>query len=433
MESAPSEVVAATPVVPPTPLTPVGDSERIELLDILRGFAVFGILLVNIGSYAHPFAIRFPEPAPGDAGSAVALWLTRAFAEGKFYPLFSMLFGLGLALQMDRAARAGREGFPRLYARRLFVLAGIGLFHGLFIWAGDILFTYALLGFVLLAVRNVKPRNLLITASALLLAPFVLCGAGAGVLGIALSAMKDRTAFDKFAARMIQDTDAAYAAYSGSFGEIALRRLSDWFSLQTEAAGAMTGIFAMFVVGLWAGRRGLASASEEHVGFLRKTAWIALPAGFAGAVFYASVATGAREILSSPWPLLGLAVNFPLGAALAVGYAALMALLLRRDGARRLLRVLAPAGRMALTNYLLQSVICTFLFYGYGLGLFGTTTALTGALTALAVFGFQLVLSHAWLRRFRYGPVEWLWRSLTYGARQPMRREPLQLAPAPQR
>lgn len=416
-------VVDALPVLPSeSAAAPVADSERIVLLDILRGLAVFGILLVNIGAYAHPFEVRMPEPAPGDVGSQVALWLTRAFVEGKFYPLFSMLFGLGLALQMDRAVRTGRDGFSRLYMRRLLVLAGIGLFHGLFIWAGDVLFTYALLGFVLLALRHARPRTHLLLAAFLLGAPFLLCGAGAGVLAAVLSAATDRAPIEKITGAMTGEVTAAYSAYAGTFGQVALKRAKDWFSLQAQSPVAMTSILAMFLIGLWAGRRGLAAAPSQHLPFLRKAAWIGMGVGLPAAFLYASLVGPPIELLTHPQTVFAIGMNFVTGAVLAIGYAATVTLWLQRAGAGSLLRFFAPAGRMALTNYLAQSVICTFVFYGYGLGLFGKTTALTGALTAVTVVAFQLFLSHWWLRRYRFGPVEWLWRSLTYGARQPMRR-----------
>ncbi len=393
---------------------PVAARERIQVIDVLRGFALFGILLVNMELFGRPLAaVQAGLPAfTGPLDRAVA-WLITFLAEGKFYSLFSFLFGYGLAIQLERAAGGGP--FVPRYLRRLFVLLLIGLAHALLFWPGDILVTYAVLGVFLIPFRAARPATLLIWALGLLLVPLLIT--------LPLVALVSLTGAGGAA------TDAARAAaeratrvyLEGSFAEMTAQRARDLAVIYAGAIFAAPSIFVMFLLGLYAGRRGVFRRVEEHLPLIRRTlAWglgLGLPAG----AIYATT----TELLgrAAPAPALLLAtVAQAIGApALCLGYAAGFTLLLRREGWRRRLAPLAATGRLALSNYLLQTLIATTIFYGYGFGLYGRVGPAAGLLLTVAIYLVQVPLSVLWLRHFQFGPAEWLWRSLTYLRPQPLR------------
>jgi len=436
-------------VIEPTPITP---HERIEVVDILRGFAIFGILAVNLLWFAHPFYIDGAGIQPGsgmvDRG---ARWLINFFFLGKFYSLFSFLFGFGMAVQMVRAEARGAP-FVQLYGRRLCVLLGIGLCHAVFLWAGDILVSYAILGFALLLFRRRRLRTLIVWALACLFVPILNTTGCVGINKLALSlkpmvmttsvptttpatstapttASATAPTTDPVSmARSGQPDFAAWArrAYdtyaNGTYGEILGQRVTDWLFMLIITVLVMYGsILAMFLFGLYAGRRGILHDVTPHLGFIRKLAiW-----GLALGVVTNLTAVVAQEFVHPAeisWfalvPTAARAVGAP---ALCFFYASVIVLLVQKDAWRKRLRPLAAVGRMALTNYLLQSVICTMIFNGYGFGQFGKVGPALGILLTIVIYAVQIPFSVLWLRRFRFGPMEWLWRSLTYGKAQPMR------------
>jgi uncharacterized protein len=403
----------------PRAVGPIAPGERLPVIDVLRGVAILGILIVNMDAYAWPLAL----PRLGWADSAgwadrLAGAFIRLAAEGKFYPLFSLLFGFGLAVQMARAEARG-VAFARLYERRLLALLGIGLAHALLVWYGDILVTYAILGFPLLALRHRRPGTLLVWAAACWLLPVALDGlvlaALRGSLPAGAGAVLERIA----AVRAADDLSAAARSMQsygrGSFAQIFQQRLDDVKALYLAGSVSIPTIFAMFVLGLWAGRRRIfddLSASAPL--FARVLIW-GFVVGGAGNLAY---------VLAHDLPGGGLAADFVAGAAhaltapvLTLGYVALVARLMTAPAWQRRLRPLEAVGRMALSNYLSQSVICTTIFYGYGLGLYGRIGLAEGVALAVVIYAAQVAWSTWWMRRFRYGPVEWLWRALTYGHR----------------
>lgn len=397
----------------PQALAPVGAGERIDVLDILRGFAVFGILTVNMSGYANPIYLDLvgSDPWPGRIDK-VAWGLIDFFCLEKFYSLFSFLFGFGMAIQLGRAGVRGAAPIP-LLARRLAILAVIGACHVVFLWTCDILITYALLGFVLLAFRNRSDRTLIFWAvPCLMLAIPVVVGFADNM---------DNSDFEGWTAAV----DHAYAVYGhGTYGEALVLRVEDYigFFFWILVFTMWGGVLGMFLLGLWAGRRRVLHDPQAHMGLIRRATWWGLGLGAAGGVaaiagFEASESSGSMWMLAIG--MMGYAIG---GPALCFFYAGGIVMLAQKPVWRKRLKPLAAVGRMALTNYLLQSAICSLIFNGYGLGYFGRVGPAAGLMLTCVIFALQIPLSICWLKFFRFGPMEWLWRTLTYARVQPILR-----------
>ncbi len=410
---------------------PVAVRERIATIDVLRGFALLGILLVNMAAFSHPIQL---EALPGEGINALntaAAWFIRFAAEAKFYSLFSFLFGLGFTIQMTRAAErsVADTDFRRLYTRRLLWLLLFGIIHGYLIWVGDILFLYALLGFLLLTMRDATPPQLLRRAALLLGAFVVLIWLSVLPVELARLAPPDSGAaaemeesFAQQAAVLEAQIERAYEVYSrGNFFEITAQRASDMLFMYTALLFAVFTVFPMFLVGAWFGKRRIFYNVEQHLPLFRRLLlWGGLLGLTLNALFASLGALLAPGELS--WRFAAAISAQTIGApALMLFYMAALTLALRQPWGRWL-GLLAPLGRMALTNYIAQSLLCTLIFYGYGLAFFGRINSAAGLALALLIWLAQIPLSALWLRYFRFGPLEWLWRSLTYGEAQPMRR-----------
>lgn len=419
---------AAVTAPPKTTVGPITAAERISEIDILRGFALFGILLVNMASYGHSFyEYVMLKPVPTGTLDQIATFVVAFFGEGKFYSLFSFLFGFGLAIQMSRAESRGTPFVP-IYLRRMLALLAIGLVHAYLIWVGDILVPYALLGFLLLLFRKSKPRTLLIWAIIMLVLITVI---NLGLLGLTSlayltpesAAMMDQATQDA----MAQYTEAAeqsnriYA--TGSFAEITAQRANDLGFLYPVTLFIVPNIFAMFLLGLAAGKQGIFQNIAAHLPLFKKLQFWGLVLGVAGNLLYA---VGARfsnpnvPTLISFLATTGQTFGAPL---LSAFYLSTIVLLAQNPVWRRRLMVLEPVGRMALSNYLFQSLVCTAIFYSYGLGLYGQIGPAAGVLLTFIIYIVQIPLSNWWMKRFQYGPVEWLWRTLTYGKSPRMRKQ----------
>jgi len=416
-------------VTPANP-EPVQPGERAQVIDVLRGIAIFGILLVNMMLFAHPVYQEVIEVAPlTNPLDRAATWLIAFFAEGKFFTLFSLLFGLGLALQMHRAQAKGVQVVP-LYIRRLLVLLVIGLAHAFLLWWGDILIYYALLGLVLILFRDSTPRTLLKWAVAFFILPLVINAGLIGSFELARGTPEGAASIQAALAEAEAHYRAAYEqalmVYRGAdFTAMIPQRLEDWVFGVTGVllSGMFSIILAMLLVGLYIGKLQWLHRPQEHLPVFRRVfAWGA-GVGIAANLLYVTLIQPGRTLEPSWEMLLGLAA-FVIGApALSLAYTAGLVLLFQQPRWKARLAPLAAVGRTALSNYLLQTIVCTTIFYGYGLGLFGQIGPAAGVGLTLAIFGLQIVLSNAWVKRFSFGPFEWLWRSLTYGRLQPMRIE----------
>lgn len=414
---------------PQVVLGPTREGERIEILDVLRGFALFGILLVNLLVFNQVMMAAAVMSLPDENMiDRIATWLIRWLAEGKFYSLFSLLFGLGFMLQMMRAEAKGRRFVP-VYLRRSLILLVIGLLHAVFFWVGDILVVYAVLGVLLLLFRKMRPRALLIWAVVLLSLTTLLLIAGTLLMDMGRQdptiAAEIDAAFAQQRAAILDEAERAAAIYAtGNFMEITAQRAPEFAEMWVTSIFIFPNVFAMFLIGAYFAKRGIFADLEGHRGLLRRLCLWGLGLGLPLNAVYATLFMSQGLSRMEPsWPLVAAIGCQSAGAPLlAVGYASGLALLWMQPTWQPRLHLLAPPGRMALTNYLLQSLIATFIFYGYGLGLFGQVGAATCIVLTIAIYTFNVALSHWWMRRFRFGPVEWLWRTLTYGQAQPMRR-----------
>ena len=407
--------------------SPMSETERIDLIDILRGFALLGILAANMALYSHPLLVsgtglpRGNGPLDGISDFVVA-WL----ATGKFYPLFSVLFGLGVSIQLQRAAARGLD-FKRYFVRRMLILLGIGIAHALLVWNGDILVVYALVGLLLFLFRNARPRTLLIWAAVLFAIPLAL-GLSNAIIGIvAAVAMGPALSGFNVAATLNQINRLAVETYArGSWGQIFVWRAVEWLVMMLSSLlNAGPHILGLFLLGMYAGKVRLFSDLPAHLTLFRKGMLYGLLVGLPANLLIALARSSVNGNLLSPLLLLSQPLLLVAGPLLTAGYVGAFATLAQRPAFHRLLRPVAAAGRMALSNYLMQSIVCTTLFYSYGLGLFGQVGACAGLALTVGLWGVQLIVSWLWLRAFRFGPLEWLWRSLTYGRRQLMRRSPL--------
>lgn len=416
-----------SPAIPP-PSGPVPSPERLVLLDVLRGFALLGILLVNMALFNHSFVAQvIGLDRPTGLLDQLARWVIAFFAEGKFYSTFAFLFGLGMALQHRRFVAGGRR-FAPFFLRRMGVLLLIGLAHAYLLWVGDILILYSLLGVVLLlAFRNRRPRTLLVWFGVLLLLPLLLNSALFGLAFLARATPEGAAMVDAALAEQQAQLSAAAAqadqAYaSGSYLQVTAQRARDMQLVFATWPFMAFNVLAMMVLGVYAAQRDLANEAQGSPHWLRRLWRWSLAIGVIGNLLYVVAGDLASRSVPSP-QLLASLVGQTVGApALSIFYMTSIARL--QDPAwQARLAPLASVGRMAISNYLLQTIICTTLFYGYGLGLYGRVGPAAGVLLTVAIYAAQVPLSVWWLRRFRFGPVEWLWRTLSYGRRQPMRLE----------
>jgi len=391
---------------------PAAPTERIVAIDVVRGFALLGVLLMNNQyQFRGPGELYELSPHPMRGFFDVqADWILGTFFEAKSVTLFSFLFGMGLAIQLERAEARGAH-FGTYAVRRLLALIGFGAVHLLLIWWGDILHVYAILGFVLLFFLRRRPTTILWTGMVLILVPPLLAFLVSAPSGPPMPSLTP--AF----------VDEAIRTYrSGSWFEIAAFRLRH---LEHHTTLRMATIFypyafGLFLLGLWTWRKGIVRSPEAHRTFLRRFLAIALPAGLiltVAPLAWRNYGHGPRWIT-----IVLRAASFTVATPLlAFAYGSGILLLTLREGARRWLAPLAPVGRMALTNYLTQSVVMTLIMNSYGLALYGRVGPALGALICLGLFAAQIVFSRWWLSRYRFGPAEWLWRTLTYGRLQPLR------------
>lgn len=407
-------------------LTPVAPTERIETLDALRGFALLGILAVNMTLFSWPVYEVFVTGRDWTLWhDRLADWAVRFLAEGKFYLLFSFLFGLGMAIQMQRAEARG-AAFAGRFSRRLTVLLGIGLLHAFVLWEGDILVWYAAFGFLLLAFRKCKPGTLLIWAGVFLLIPvavyaliWAMVAVGSQVPEGAEAIQQEFARAEQYYAQVAQENLRVFA--QGTVAEIFAQRARNVLFLWSYTWFFAPNFFAMFLLGLYAGKRRLLHEVEAHVRLFRRLLVWGLCLGLPGNLIYTVGFEFANQSEVSLTWVIAMGAYAVGGPALCFAYAAGITLLLRRANWERCLRPLASAGRMALSNYLLQSLVCTTIFYSYGLGWYGSVGRAAGLGLVMLIFAAQLPLSVWWLNHFRFGPAEWVWRSLTYGKLQPMR------------
>jgi len=410
---------------------PTQPQERILAIDILRGFALLGILAVNF------HGAEVARTAGIDDEVRRLLWF---LIDSKFYTTFSFLFGLGFALQLLRAKQRKTRIVP-VYLRRMAVLYLIGLFHAILIWQGDVLLYYAAMGFFLILFRSL-PKTLLLVFVVLSLA-FEFWTYLPSSPPDRISALLPARHNPEVQQQKELERALDYVKVSKAWQNVSLKsRFGTYFQavkarFQAWKAGIgflsshfWSSAFAMFLLGLYAGRRRIFHDLQGRRKFLRRMMWTTLPFALGLNLIYAY----GPQILGRLYqqiPDWGFSLLYVLaGPAGSLFYiSALLLLLVKSERWARRLGFLRWVGRMPLSNYLMQSIIGTMVYYGYGLGMYYRLSYLQGLLLTLAVFALQIPLSRWWLSKFQFGPFEWLWRSLTYGRPQPVlvrRKEPAQ-------
>ena len=404
---------------------PVTAAERILYIDMLRGMALFGILAANMRGFNAPASVygNIKVLFHGQA-DMIAQGFIDIFIQGKFVTLFSFLFGLGFAVQLTRAEARGAK-FLSFYPRRLAALAVFGLIHGMLIWWGDILLAYALGGAMLLLFRKKSQRTILWWAGGIFSIPIVIMTA------VYIAAMFGKPLFGNDPNKPPKPPDmekinSIIAIYS--HGTIPQMLHENWVVWKSEVISALFGFYALglFLLGLWVWRSGIIDRLGEYKPVLKRVCAWCIPVGLALNTFV--TLANLRPQTSKPTLLRYFAniLTMPSAHILSAGYAAGLAVLIQSDAWRRALTPFAAVGRMALTNYLTESILCTLFFYNYTTGLYGRVGPAIDLIPTGVLYGAQVVFSNWWLVRFRFGPMEWLWRGLTYGKFPSMRRdEPL--------
>lgn len=398
-------------------LAPTLPGERIVSIDLLRGFALLGILIVNIIGYATPQI--YEEALNKTYDNYWDQWfyeLISVAAQGKFYSLFSFLFGFGFIIFLQRAElKSNRPAI--VFVRRMVILWIIGMLHAVLLWWGDILMTYAIGGLLLLLFYRSEPRRMLIWA-VILLTVYTLVLSSAFMLASHTERLNPGSYSEGMSAvaeEYERKADSSYIAYGkGSFKDILKQRLTDLKVMLENMPFALLLVFPMFLLGAAAARLNWFQRAMHDVDWLRRIWWISLVAG-AGLTWLKHWGKSGQSLLEPSahdiWHVIGSVYGDP---ALCIFYMSSILWLCRKPAWLKLSRHVALAGRMSLTHYLMQSIICTTLFYSYGLGLYGQLGPGLLLILAFVIYSVQLILSVLWFKRFNYGPMEWLWRKGTY-------------------
>lgn len=394
-------------------------------MDVLRGFAILGIFIANLGSFSF-----YNEDAHATGPYLIDGWdhkmqyLHHMFIEGKFYSIFSLLFGWGIALQVKRGLDKGFNAIPTIRRRLMFMLL-FGAVH-LMIWTGDIVFFYALLGFLLIPLRKFSNKTLLITGAILVLLPMLLYAAKMKWQWLNAPAFFLRDTGMKLDAKITGVTsDAEWAEYAKHQGwwDILKGNIPGFFFRYAYLffVSRIPKVLGMFLIGYVLGRSDFYKNIAQH----KKTVYtiivlgllIGLPANYYLAHYMSWYMGDYFELKTKG---LYQTIAYALGVApLALAYVGLFMLSFQTGAGKKILSVLAPVGKMAFSNYMMHSFIGNFVFLGAGLGYGGKVGPVCFTIFGVAVFIVQIILSTLWLKYFNYGPIEWLWRSATYGKWQP--------------
>lgn len=393
---------------------PVGEKQRIESLDILRGIAIFGILLVNMKSFSGPDSpIRSLSYEYFDQSYNV--WtnvMLEFFVQGNFITMFSFLFGFGMILMAERADETSRSFVP-VFLRRQFVLFLFGALHVVLFWYGDILITYSIVGVIMLVFYRL-PKNLLLSVGLVLLTAYSLFMTGLTynywTSGAALDYQEMQNEENEFE---IMESIRIYS--EGTFAEIIQERIREWTDLNRYFLFFLCGLLPMFLFGAYAAKKRT---------FQNRTLW-----KIWGLTLLLGPGSKLLAVLAFPYKgedwrydtAMSWGYEFG-GAMMSIFYICSIVLIYRYGRFKRLFNIFRITGRMAFTNYLMQSIIATTIFYNYGLGLYGKFGPFIGVIIAVIIFSLQVIFSKWWLKNYYMGPLEWIWRTLTYGKKQKLKR-----------
>lgn len=399
-------------------LRPTQPGKRIAILDVVRGFALFGVLLINMQDMAGFGPTASPEGGVDDFTSA----LFDFFITGRFKGLFSILFGIGLAVQIQRARERGTPFLSR-YLRRTVVLIAFGLVHFLF-YPGDILTRYAVLGLLLLLLYRV-PGKVLMALAVVMLSLRVLTAPIAGALPVLDGLLTPPATYNTV--EPCRELTTRYLGRESVYGVGTFRDVMvvNACRFPGEAirywlrTGRTAEIFAYFLIGLLLGRPGILRRFGDVLPEVRRVTLVSAIVGFGLLALELALPEAER-----PWEVLPLSLTTFGRFATTLTYAGLLVLLFQRPFWRRWLSPLGAMGRMALTVYIGQTLIYSTMFYGYGLGWGIKAGNLALLALAIAMYLSEVIACNLWLRYFRYGPLEWIWRGLTYLQLPAMRRPP---------
>lgn len=412
---------------------PVQATERVVLLDVIRGFALGGVFFSNVflwfnGRFLLP--PTFWQSYKNEGANAVVSWAFRNLVFGRFITIFSFLFGLGIAVQFMRAEDR-EDSSGRRYTRRALVMILFGVLHLALVWYGDIMHIYALLGFGLLLFRRASTKTLLITGALLTFLAPLLMQWGESFLPLLWTSAEALKQQQQATQTQFAEVNARLLSLVGSSSFIDIVKgnvLVYWHHFaRLHVLGFYLGLLGNFLLGFAAGRVGLfANVDKYRRLFYHMVGW-GLLGGILGnlAMMVLRDAGPGKKYFSTNETIVPLLVPLAreIGTmSMAMLYVAAISLLFQRSFGQRLLSIYAPVGRMAVTNYLSQSVIALFVFSGLGLGKMGNVSPVWTTLMPACAFALQMVLSWLWLKRYSYGPVEWLWRSMTYGKRLPIKK-----------
>jgi len=403
---------------------PVGERERIAEVDILRGVALLGVLLANFVGFAYIGELATSSQIEALPSAGVDWWAyeaVRLFVVDKANTTFATLFGLGFYIQMTRGE--GKPGFEARYRRRLLWLLVFGWLNATLLWLWDILNLYAVAGFLLLLTRRWSTRTLVGVGVACALYSDNLQEWLTDAFKIQMPVLDDKLFSD---AEILQRQDIAiHGSYWANIQSMWHMTLNEWL-LGGLIMAWIVDAFGRFCLGAAIGRSGLFEDVDRHLPLLRRIARIAIPIGLLVGLLIRLVR---RDLLLLPgdaetWKNIAMAMASPAALLLAAGYCSGIMVALRGEWGRRIFTPFGAVGRMALTNYLAQGFIYAFVLFGVGpgLGLAGQIGSFAVVLISIAFFAVQIVFSHWWLARYRFGPMEWVWRTLTYGERPRMRR-----------
>ncbi|MEQ1810965.1 MAG: DUF418 domain-containing protein [Terricaulis sp.] len=413
---APAEIApveAAPAEIAPSAIAPVEAEQRIKTLDVLRGLAILGILVVNAPFFAAPWQTAVNptlEPLAIHDANVWSWFVPHVFFEQKFITLFSLLFGVSVFLVGGERSDLERG---KVLRRRLGWMFVFGLIHGAAIWFGDILLVYAISGFFMMFARSWRARWLLLTGSIMYVLIYVLSFLSAGVLTM-ISANSLEEMRVQMWAPAAQSVDAAIATYGGSFSESLKANYDTWTSfVPFEIFNTVPRTIAVMMIGLGLFKVGFLSGARSASVY-----WMVAALG---AIALAIVAYQAQINFAAGFEFLhmqtrGGLINPPLSILISLLYASVLILCVKTGALSAIINALAPVGQMAFTNYIAQSVIMTAIFYGgRGLGLYGEVERETLIAIVVGVWALQLIWSPLWLARFKMGPLEWVWRRLSYG------------------
>jgi len=391
----------------------VKNQDRIQVLDVLRGFALAGILIINamsilaVNGSTPAFTVDIP------VADRTLQDLILFFIESKFFTLFSLLFGIGFAIQIQSAEKQGNAFLPRI-SRRMAGLLIFGLLHVLLLWDGDILVIYAITGTLLILFRKTTFSrirqwvvSLLAVPGALVLAILVY------TLIVRLSASGAETfaKSDASLAKEFANTDTTQKLLQSGFIEGIAERIHTYLELSPLLFSRIPTVLAMFLIGLYLGRSNFIRQLPEKIEILKKVCIWGLTVGFS--LMFLIVA--GTKFLPAVSALIAIIEDqYLAGPILCLGYASAITLAFLKNPTRKIYGFFSKVGRMALTNYLTQSLVLTFLAYGWGLGLALKLNGFQVLGISVLLYVAQVILSGLWLSKFKYGPFEWIWRCITY-------------------